>query len=133
MDFARGQNQEQRNVWEIQCGIEYMLSTTYGGNLIHHSVFLLLRVVVAGSFGINRIEKRRRTFDKSKMYLSTYEFFLSKLKNVFIQIGVAGIFVSKRIENGGRTFDKGKVGMLIIVFRFAENTKGETDFIRAEV
>ena len=45
----------------------------------------------------------------------------------------AGIFVSKRIENGGRTFDKGKVGMLIIVFRFAENTKGETDFIRAEV
>ena len=23
---------------------------------------------------------------------------------------------------------KGKVGMLIIVFKFAENTKGETDF-----
>ena len=88
---------------------------------------------MTGSFGINRIENRRRTFDKSKMYLSTYEFFLSKLKDVFIQIGVAGIFVSKRIENGGRTFDKGKVGMLIIVFRFAENTKGETDFIRAEV
>ena len=26
-----------------------------------------------------------------------------------------------------------KVGMLIIVFRLAENTKGETDFIRGEV
>ena len=46
----------------------------------------------------------------------------------------AGSFVSKRIENGRRTFDKtGKVGMLIIVFWFAENTKGKTDFIRANV
>ena len=51
-----------------------------------------------------------------------------------VGIGVAGSFVSKRIENGRRTFDKtGKVGMLIIVFWFAENTKSETDFIRAEV
>ena len=67
------------------------------------------------------------------MYLSKLKDEISNLKIVFVQMGVAGIFVSKRIENGGRTFDKGKVGMLIIVFRFAENTKGETDFIQAEV
>ena len=78
LDFARGQNQEQRNVWEIQWHIEYMLST----NSVAATQFIIVfcpLVGVTGSFGINRIENRRRTFDKSKMYLSTFE-------NVFVQI-----------------------------------------------
>ena len=56
---------------------------------------------------------------------SIYKSVLSSLARIWV--------AEKRIENGGRTFDKGKVGMLIIVFRLAENTKGETDFIRGEV
>ena len=62
-----------------------------------------------------------------------YFMLIVQCKTAFVRFRMAGNLFSKRIENGGRTFDKGKVGMLIIVFRFAENTKGETDFIRAEV
>ena len=44
---------------------------------------------------------------------------------------LARIRAEKRIEMEEELLIK--VGMLIIVFRLAENTKGETDFIRGEV
>ena len=59
---------------------------------------------------------------------------LSKLKDVFVQIGVAGTFVRKRIENGGRTFDKRQSWNVNYSFQVcAKYHGGETDFIRAEV
>ena len=56
-----------------------------------------------------------------------YFMLIVQCKTAFVRFRMAGNLFSKRIENGGEEVLI-KVGMLIIVFKFAENTKGETDF-----
>ena len=70
LDFARGKNQELRNVWKIQCSIGYMLSTTY----IVATQFIIVFCPLAGTFVRKRIENGGRTFDKRQSWNVNYSF-----------------------------------------------------------